>query len=466
MSASRPTAKGRTNILRARAAGRPLADPPSSDFHLERLRKIYAANHEPIEVSFRSLLKLSPARTRFTHGLHPYPGRLLPNIPAFFLSSHRLAPPESLILDPFCGSGTVLLESILTGRDCVGADSNPLARLITKTKTTPIERTTLQRAARRLLERVPTKPQTDAPLVLNEGYWFYPHIVRDLRRLREAIDSTRDSPIRDLFTVVLSSCIRDLSLADPRLSVPVRLRADQYEQSHWLYEKTISRLSRLRTVNVVKTYQSRLDRAIELVAALANEPSLGARVGLLDDARSLHKSSSSEVDLVITSPPYVGAQKYIRACSLNLTWLGMCEPSALRALEDSNIGREHFSKQNYDTELKSALPTASKLLTRIRKANPLRAHIAATYLQEMRVAFESLAVIVRRGGHLVLVVGSSTICGLTFPTPTFLSQLAEESGFEEWLHLIDPIRSRALMTKRHRTANTIATESIIVFRRR
>ena len=71
-----------------------------------------------------------------THPVHPYPARLHP------ATAHRLidvimrgAPRDALVLDPFCGSGTVLVEARATGWRAAGVDLNPLAVRLARVKT-------------------------------------------------------------------------------------------------------------------------------------------------------------------------------------------------------------------------------------------------------------------------------------------------------------------------------------------
>src|SRR5689334_7664437 len=101
---------------------------------LLRLLDRYDRSSAAVTVNFRRLANWMPLGERATHYLHPYPAKLLPQIPAFFLSNSVLSKPGDTVLDPFCGSGTVLLESILHGRRALGADANPLARLIASVK--------------------------------------------------------------------------------------------------------------------------------------------------------------------------------------------------------------------------------------------------------------------------------------------------------------------------------------------
>src|SRR5689334_19764876 len=70
----------------------------------------FARRRVPIDVSFRELI--GPIRNgELSHSIYPYPARLLRQIPRFFLSCDQIAPPGCVVLDPFCGSGTVLVEA-------------------------------------------------------------------------------------------------------------------------------------------------------------------------------------------------------------------------------------------------------------------------------------------------------------------------------------------------------------------
>src|SRR5438046_1571120 len=93
--------------------------------------KSYSRSHAPIEVNFRELVNWIPySSERATHLIHSYPAKLLLHIPHFFLMNEVLSGEDDLIFDPFSGSGTVLLESLLAGRNAYGIDANPLACLI------------------------------------------------------------------------------------------------------------------------------------------------------------------------------------------------------------------------------------------------------------------------------------------------------------------------------------------------
>jgi hypothetical protein len=110
-------------------------------------REYKRKNHNPIKFDFK---KASKYLLDKNHGndhlninyIHYYPGRIYPYIPLYILSLEDLIGYDGYILDPFAGTGTILLESLINPvqkRNALGVEINPVARLISKVKTTPID---------------------------------------------------------------------------------------------------------------------------------------------------------------------------------------------------------------------------------------------------------------------------------------------------------------------------------------
>lgn len=446
---------------------------PATDAHLDALFKRYKSARTPIEVNFRKLVEVLPYNAdRLTHQLHSYPAKLIPHIPFFFLNNTVLSDRRSTVLDPFCGTGTTLLESIVAGRNTIGADSNPLARLISHTKCTKMSQRSLRRLPSLIKDLYDAAPCDAAPPdVVNLRYWFSPRIIVGLTRLYFGISRLTDSAEKDLAKVTFSQTVRQVSRADLRVSVPVRLNLARFSKSHFLYAKAATRLAWLRRASPRDTFLKILEVNIARIASLSGIPDLGNLQGIASDARHLSINTggirlpSSSVDLIITSPPYLGAQKYIRASSLSLGWLEYASADELTQVEAASIGREHLPRSVCQSLSKTNIPAADRLLADVFKRNPLRAQIAATYLNEMRASLEEMHRVLRRGGHLVLVAGRNQLCRNDFDTPGFLHAISHQTGFKLHLALVDTIHSRGLMTKRNRTAGVIPTETVYVFRR-
>jgi SAM-dependent methyltransferase len=451
-----------------------------ADCHTPKLQsfvKSYEKLKRPQAVAFRQLTGSHLSNSdRVTHLIHPYPAKLLMHIPNFFLGSSLVSNPSATILDPFCGSGTVLLEAIISGRNAIGCDTNPIARLIARVKTRPLDPHTLRQSINRLLRRIPDKATQGPPSVVNLDYWFYPHVIRQLTRLIQAINETRDVHIREFFEVCFSGCVRRVSLADPRLSVPVRLKLGQYPKDHWLQEKSDQHFRRLAHVNVLMVFRRILEDNFDRMTALsrlASSIKIGCATVAESDARGLctpehgidMRIPNDSVDCIITSPPYAGAQKYIRASSLSLGWLGLASNGDLRRLDELTLGREFYPKNLYSEPLRVGIWSADKFLREIHRKNPLRSHIVGTYLVEMREAIVEMFRVTKEGGHLVLIVANNQVCGREFRATEWLTTIAEQTGFSLILKLVDSIRSRVLMTKRNKTASMITREWVLLFRK-
>lgn len=425
-----------------------------TDWHfgceLEEFISRYERNLTPIAVNFRELVPLSSGVDRSTHLMHSYPAKLIVNIPIFFLNCPSLSPPGGMVFDPFCGTGTTLVEAVLTGRHAGGADANPLARQIAAAKLTPIaesEIETVRASVKRSAHRITPLPFQS---VVDVDRWFSAEAQKALGSLSAAISRIENHEMRRFMGVCLSSCVRRSSFVDPRLSVPVRSKdapSVSYKEVLSLFDRT------------VKMNAERLARLNEV------SPQLLQDVRILSDAREAATADLRSPDLIITSPPYLGAQKYIRASSLSIGWLGLAPNGKLRELERRNIGREHFSKEEYRDLIEVVVPSARATLKRIWSTNPLRAHIAATYLAEMQDALTPACEKLKKGGHFVLVIGDNSLCGEPFPTSLYLKEMLEGLGLSVLLELVDDIRSRGLMTKRNKTAGIISREHILVLRK-
>lgn len=430
------------------------------------------ANHKIIDVDFRQMISWLKGGDQLTHQIHPYPAKLLPQIAHFFCRASILQDPNGILLDPFSGSGTVALEASVAGIKPYVADANPFALMLTRVKTNAYNVEELRLyldILRRTSARYRSAPSIE---VVNSHIWYHKELKISLERILRAIREVEQQSIQEFFLVCFSVLARKLSLADPRVSVPVRQKtkvglsnlANAAIQARFRWLDEVSPFDEF-----VKICCSNIDRVNLANTAAVSRPTT---VELGNDARNLKimknnleiSLPNASVGLMITSPPYGSAQKYVRASSLTLNWLGLAGPKDLSNLEQQSIGREHLSEKELLSLEKIPKKYQSQLI-RISQKNMLRAKLAATYMREMKSVVAELARVSISGGRNVIIIGNNRVCGEIIENDRFMQECFEANGMSTELVLRDSIRARGLMTTRNGAAPAIAHETILVFRK-
>ena len=162
--------------------------------------------HKDISWDFRS------ANTKeYTHCFHKYPAMMIPQISRRLLE--RYGRRGGWLLDPYCGTGTSLVEASLYGMNAVGCDINPLVRLVASAKTNPLS---IQRLHGDLTEiqaalSSPGPCEGHVPAILNIEYWFSNDVIKSLSILRRHILSVASEAVRNFLWIAFSETVRECS---------------------------------------------------------------------------------------------------------------------------------------------------------------------------------------------------------------------------------------------------------------
>lgn len=354
------------------------------------------------------------------HGIHPYPAKFIPQIPRNLI---RLQPPPegTIVLDPFCGSGTTLVEAMQAGYPAAGVDLSPIACLIAKVKTTPLAESAILtiRTVRSEAERRLARNQFEVPAIPRLDHWFQPQVQASLASLLASISEVDNPDTRDALRVALSSIV-------------VRVSNQDSDTRYAAVEKAVSaddvfRAFELRAGDVVQATRSLCDG----LHTRGPKPLIINQDVLTVRPEQLKQS----VGLVVTSPPYPNAYEYWLYHKYRMYWLGM-DPIAVRERE---IGaRPHFFKGK-------------------------NSHTAEHFLDQMTRVFQLLAAVMHPSGSACFLIGRSIIRGETIDNLALLRRAAVSHGF----HLADTIERQIARTRKAFNLSHAAIESehIAVFRR-
>lgn len=258
-----------------------------------------------------------------THSIHRYSGKFIPQIAKQAIQ--LLTNDGDLILDPYCGSGTTLLESALQNRKSIGIDLNPLATLISKVKTTPIKQRIINEHCTHIhdaLVKYGRDPQlslesnglgikelrkiTKDPKWNDNWYkkWFRKDVLFELIAISQLINSISSVEYKNLALVAFSDILRKCSNA------------------HSSYPNVMFDKNKKNTPLPIPLLNRRLLEISNDVKQLSKKNKINYIPKVILDNSTKMNMKSETIDAVITHPPYIASIPYAEYGMLSLNWLG------------------------------------------------------------------------------------------------------------------------------------------------
>lgn len=346
---------------------------------------------------------------------------------------------QSVVLDPFAGVGTTLVESILCGHDAIGFEINPYAALACRVKTNAhqvdIEKLgpEIARLERFYDEALSSSyhPKSKAPKGFKTRSAFYsPSVLRKVLILQDFTATIADGFLRDLFNLAFASTMVRYSNYSYEPSLGRRVSAGKDEIQDYPVANTVLK-KLLEMADDTAWYQAHLP--VDKVNAL-----------VINDSFFQYRSylQPGSVDLIITSPPYLNNYHYNRNTRPQLYWLGYAEsPQDLKPIEESNFGKfwQTVREQKYlGLDYSPAHTQLVEQLDALRKLNPDKgayggngwANYAAAYFNDCYKFALGIDYALKPGGTALIVIGNSILQGILIPTDRHLGRIAESVGLE------------------------------------
>ncbi|MBS1502591.1 MAG: MerR family DNA-binding transcriptional regulator [Bacteroidetes bacterium] len=368
---------------------------PSTDYNnitpktSDRIQKLYEIDWD-----------FSEAKTGYlTHSVHPYPAKFIPQIPRTLI--RELASTGDTVLDPFCGSGTTLVEAVRMECNAVGIDANPLACMISRAKTTKLDENGvihLQALYDEIMQTAQNTFADDAPLFKDTlisvnidpdsifpgvADWFEQDVINELAFIRSKCRQLISAELRDIALSAFSSIIVTVSKQDSDTRYVRR-------------EKKIKRGDCLRLF--CKSLKDFIRRSMELSEEVTEKNTV-----IVYEASILHPPLLSNIDLVVCSPPYPNAYSYHLYHRTRMLWLEMDQPK----FKQEEIG----SHRKYSNKGKN-------------KAT------VETFKAEFSRIFGWLHHAIKPNGYACFVIGDSTLEGKIIQNDLLIIGEAEKCGFQ------------------------------------
>lgn len=367
-----------------------------------------------------SFLFISSDQAKYLHGIHRYPAKFFPELPRWLIE--RYTQPGEVVLDPFSGSGTTNLESLILGRNSVAVDIETFCHKLIKVKTTPIDPALLGNCNKTIINQL----QNYNPILVDKASipqfpyrdnWFEEFILFELAYIKSSIELLEvEAHVKDFYLVCLSSIVRSVSNADDGCT---RTVVRKKLQKNIFPSMAISKFIEAVLVNTFKMGE---------FYNLISQSNIECMVLSGSDAKSMGITDET-IDCAITSPPYVNAVDYPRTHQLELYWLGL-EQGSLTHLKKKHVGTEVVTAADYSTFHGFGITEIDQVLFDLFLVDKRRSYIAYNYLLDMRQNLSEVFRVLKQNKRYIIVVGNNKIRGMLFESWKYLCLLADEIGFE------------------------------------
>ena len=278
---------------------------------------------KPKVVSFREKMSEIKSTTYLTHSLYYHPAKFIPQIVRYCLDEY--CKKGGVVLDPFAGSGTMGVEASTRGHESYMIDINPLLDYFYPLKMPTFTKEEWEKyyyEAKYFLEEVLTRePKTINEINDNIDYWYpeklYKYFCRVWTNFHE-LKNQKSTIAKNIVTLGLFKISKYFSYAEhsmPKLFTSKRKRALIEKK---LTENSLFSQIETKAFGVLRDVKKSVDSLIELDGKLKK-----AKYFAGVDSSEFNFEKLPELDCIITSPPYLQAQEYMRTFKLEMMWVGI-----------------------------------------------------------------------------------------------------------------------------------------------
>ena len=391
--------------------------------------QLFKQNHKHVSfVKFNHGITFTHNEDKPVHRWSPYVQGFSASFVDAVLTRYKL-PHGSIILDPYVGSGTVLVCAKMKQLDSIGVELSPLLTFMAQVKTRwepdEISVATVQSESERISNMWgKIDGNISMPFLKETRSHFNEKILQALSKLKESILTVEDHNVQALFLLAFASIL---------------VASSNLKRSPCLgYAK-----KKMLTYDApFKYFKEKVAQMINDLQTLQAQRSKWADVTIITGDSRTQTYEPESVDLAITSPPYANGLDYVTNYKLEMAWLGKATSyDDLRRLRDQmvacdNISRtaiREFAKQKTRFEDEWLDKIVEDVRTRVERKGTFRRNdmhlVVKKYFEDLYLTFEKVYDGLNNKGRFVIVIGDSLIAGTYLPTDLILAKMGERIGF-------------------------------------
>lgn len=371
----------------------------------------------------------------YSSNLHPYPAKFIPQIPDRMIK--QFTDEGDKVLDPFNGSGNTTMMAAIRNREGYGCDLNPLSCMIARAKVRDYDVEKLNSHFYDFLSSIQkdmdkmkntdikkdghTKEiqgkKVEIPSFPDKYDWFIPEIVNQIGLLNNRINQVEDKKLRCFYKVNMSAILKRVCRSQEDYTFIGDNMLPTSESNSLVPDNS--------NEDVLKHFKNKVEKNISRVEKTIEEnPNIpDVRCG---DFRK--KTTLTDMDMAVTSPPYACAVDYARYHRLSFYWLNF----PVKFTRDKEIGAR--SKRG-------------------------RKNAVEDYLSEMKESYKKVYSLLNKKSYFVVVVGDSQRKKKKLKIPQKTLEMCKNIGFEHIESINREINNQSMSQKK------IREEEIIILKK-
>ena len=415
---------------------------------------------------------------QYSHGFHQYPARMHPEIARRIIQKYA-ADSADVVLDPFMGSGGVLVESLLHGNNSLGIDLNPFAVLLSEVKTTPINPNNLEETCQEIIKKSKLDSQKNtkydnSPEKLDLNFWYPSDARKKLPILKNHVFQIQNKNLRNFFKICFSLTSRRVSYQKNSIYKIYRMKPEKREDFEPDTLKIFAGVCKKNIENMIDFHSEMKSKKVNAYPILGDTRDLGNQFSkvpqeILDDGKA---------HLVVTSPPYgdhgttVAYGQFSKHPGL---WLELEDKEELLSVDSNGLGGKkiknptELESTSLDSVIKKIEKKDKKLTKKTNLAN--RAQDVHAFFFDLDTCLEQLSQYLKKGkSHCCFVVANRTVRREKIPTDKILVELSTKYDFKHIDTIYRTIANKAMAVKNapenisNYSSETMNRESIVLLK--
>lgn len=405
--------------------------------------------YNPYELSWGEKIEFPSTRNLHEYGnriYNRYPARSVFLVPRAILSQFK---DKSIkVLDPFMGSGTTAVETVLSGNIPYGLEMDPFARMVAEASSSVFSKSELEEIIALKQEIIDNwrkfKPE-EMPHLSGVERWFKEGDLESLLRMKKTITGIVPDKYQKFFLVTYADAIKPVSLMERQSLKPY-----------------ISTKYTKVTKSVDESFEYSFNVHFDAIKEMSEHVKNGGAIRWIGMDATDFSSDENAIDLAITSPPYINALDYTRCIKVESALCGTIDNTIANELRQKQVGHERRRNQDIYPVVSTLF---QPLFDEIVKKDSQRAQTSLSYFNDIYKNLICVRKVLRQKGEYHIIIGDNTIRDIDIPTHEIISSLAQIAGYEQFGYYKYDIRDHRTSIPRNKAKSKIQIEHVLMLRK-